>query len=351
MEEIDNEILEYLQERAEDLDDLPSFPSGTTSEGEGESLYSWTQTRAAELSALYASRDRGENPFTHVTTGLTSLDNAGLFEPGILTAVGAHPGDGKTAFALQCIEGAARANHHVMGYFFEDPRSFLADRKLASSANVSSFALRRGKLSLSAEELDDKMSAAVDSMAWAKKVSMFDAKLTTSQLRESIKRNIREDTREIVIDYAQAFDAEQDEKSVERVIARLAWDLNALAAEYNVAVVLMSQVKKEVADRGHKRFASRQFESKGGPVDETFVEGFRPGANDMQWSTALQQRAKQVVYLFRPGLWLRAVGVGDAKDNIMEITLDKGNYGPAQAVIRLRWDGRQSRISEITNEW
>lgn len=73
------------------------------------------------------------------------------------------------------------------------------------------------------------------------------------------------------------------------------------------------------------------------------VEGFRPGAGDLQWSTALWQRAKQGLFLFRPGSWMRSLGA-DCRDDIMEVSIGKGNFGPTNEILRLGWDGPQARI-------
>lgn len=147
----------------------------------------------------------------------------------------------------------------------------------------------------------------------------------------------------MVVDYAQAFDAEADERSVERVVARLAWRLNELAKRTGAAVVLLSQVAKEVLQRGRRWYEGWLFHHRGEPPTAEAVEGFRPGAGDLQWSTKLWQAAKQGLFLFRPNSWMRSLGA-DVRDDVMEVSIGKGNFGPTNEILRLGWDGPQARI-------
>lgn len=289
------------------------------------------------------ARDLGVPPLVHVPTGISRLDAAGLLEPEILTAVGAHAGDGKSAFALQLLEGAARAGHSAIGFFLEDPARLVADRELARVLGVSAFKMRRLALDESADSFRARLRSATEDATWARRVVVSDALVETDLLFDQIAAWWTSSTKLVVVDYAQAFDAEADEKSVERVVARLAWRLNELAKRTGAAVVLMSQVKREVLDRGRRWFDSWRWKNPGERVNPEAVEGFRPLAGDMQWSTALWQRCKQGLFLFRPGSWIRSLG-GEAKDDTMEISIAKGNFGPTNEILRLGWDGPRARI-------
>jgi replicative DNA helicase len=154
----------------------------------------------------------------------------------------------------------------------------------------------------------------------------------------------------VVVDYFQAFDSERDERSVERVVARLAWGLLDVAKEKRCAVVAFSQVKKEVLERGRKFFDSWMWQQKKSGEDvkahPQAVEGYRPLDGDAQWASAINQRAKDVISIFRPGNWLRKHGFTDAKDDTMEFMRVKGNYAPGQRPVRMQWDGGTTTISE-----
>lgn len=281
----------------------------------------------------------------YIPTGLPSLDAAGLLERGILTIVGGDPGAGKTAWNLMFLKSAAEWGYSPISFFFEDPLHFIADRITARSMGESAFKLRR--IQLPGLDIQSRLGRVGESEDWTQHVLVNDDFKNSGQLLDWLDSNVTEATGLVTVDYAQAFDSEDNEKSVERVIARLAWGLNQLAKKKNVAVVLFSQLKTDVKDRGKKWYDNWRWNNKRDPgeADQDAVEGYRPISGDLQWSSALTQRAKQIIFIFRPGAWLCAHGV-DAKDNHVDCVIAKGNYGPSNDFIRFGWDGPQTRIYE-----
>lgn len=301
--------------------------------------------RNAELISTYRRVEAGEViELPYVPTGLPSLDAVGLLEKGILTAIAGHPGDGKSALALQLLKAASEYGYSPVGFFFEDPLKFIADRVTASSTGESAFRLRRYQV----EDIVERLEAVAGKEEWTEHVKIDDELKNSKQLIEWIDKNVTEETGLVIVDYAQSLDSEDDEKSVERVIARLAWGLNQLAKKKNIAIVLFSQVKKEVSDRGKLWFKDWCWKNNGQEPkasDLDCVEGYRPLSNDMQWSTALQQRSKQIVFIFRPGSWMRSHGIV-CNDDEMQMVIAKGNYGSANELLRFHWYGPTTTISE-----
>lgn len=313
------------------------------------------RTRNKELAEKYALKAAGkEYDNDSISTGLPSLDSKGLLEKGILTIIAGDPGAGKTAWALHLLESAVGQGYSPIGFFFEDPFKFLADRITSKSMGESAFDLRR--IQVSSSDVGKRIEAVEREESWTESVTVDDQLRPVGELLRlcgDFIEDSKEETGVVLVDYAQAFDAEEDEKSVERVIARLAWGLSALAKKYNVAVVLFSQIKKEVSDRGKKWFESwtwnrrKSGESEAlGPTDVEAVEGFRPLSNDLQWSTSLQQRAKQILFIFRPYYWLRQYGV-NCPDNRMQVMIAKGNYGPNMEMCQFEWNGALGSIKEL----
>lgn len=302
--------------------------------------------RNAELALRYQNVAAGiENEAENIPTGIQELDDRGLLEKGILTGFAAHPGDGKSAVAASLLKSAALAGYSPVGMFFEDPSHLLADRWTAQELNESAFHLRR--LKLDASKAPRRLSAATENINdWAQHVTLIEEIVPSQELIDWIYDVTTEETGLVVVDYAQAFDSEPDERSVERVIARLAWGLNQAAKHKKIATVLFNQCKREVQERGHKRLADYRFKV-GEPTETSLdaVEGYRPlGPNDAQWSTAIGQRCKQWVDIFRPGNWLKTHGI-NAKDDRIDFTIQKGNYGPPKGIISCHFDGPTARIS------
>lgn len=152
------------------------------------------------------------------------------------------------------------------------------------------------------------------------------------------------ETRLVLVDYAQVLGGENDERSVERVITRVVWELNELAKDTGTAVVLLSQVRTEVKERGRRLFDSWRYRNPNGRPTEEAVEGYRPLAGDGQWApSALGQKARAVLSWFRPRAWLRMHGV-EVKDDVAELLILKSNYGPSAQALRLGWDGPLTRV-------
>lgn len=306
------------------------------------------EERNAELAAKYERYlETGEVDADCVSTGLETLDNLGLVEKGILTAIAGHTGDGKSAVALQLIESAAQQGYKPVACFLEDPGKFTSDRLTAKIIGESAFKLR--KLAIDDDKIGKRLSAATNQInSWAQNVTVIDEMVPASELLDYFDLTVSEETGLVSIDYAQAFDAEQDEKSVERVVARLAWGCNQLAKKTNTAVVLYSQIKTEVLTRGKRTFDNWMFVNRREPTssDIAAVEGYRPLSGDMQWSSALSQRCKQSIFIFRPYNWLRTHGVS-CKDNVMDVMADKVNFSPAKTIKRVGFHGPTARIYDL----
>lgn len=306
--------------------------------------------RNNELANLYEKKEAGEDiDVQYIPTGLPSLDSRGLLEKGILTIVGGDPGVGKTSWALQFLKGAAEYGYNPVAFFFEDPLQFISDRITGAAIGESAFKLRR--LTIEEPNIVERIRAVAGKEEWTQYVSVNDSFKDSHTLLNWLEQNCTEATGLVIVDYAQAFDAEADEKSVERVIARLAWGLNQLAKKKNIAVVLFSQLKTEVRERGKKWFDNWRWKNGADPQPGDFdaVEGYRPISGDLQWSSALYQRAKQILYIFRPGAWLRTHGVS-ASDDVVQAMIDKGNYGPNKEIVEFTWHGPTTSIKEKTRK-
>lgn len=314
------------------------------------------RARLGSLEGAYLDSAVGRSAPTHVPTGLDLLDRLGLGELGVLTTLGGHTGDGKSVARKALAWGAARAGLRVQEYSFEDPAPLAADRVVADLMDVDSVDLRRLRLEHDPENIPALVgrlrAVAREAGPIARRIYWSDAPRTVDALFESIDRHWDggEDgggeTRLVLIDYAQMFDAEGDEKSTERVIARLAGRCNRLASERWCSVVLFSQVRREVVERGRKWFENARYEAsrKGRPLGVEAVQGFRPMDGDLQWSTALGQRSKLVPFIFRPHRWARRLGLTQFQDNVMEWYVDKNNWGQDVQVATLKFDPTRSRL-------
>lgn len=170
---------------------------------------------------------------------------------------------------------------------------------------------------------------------------MSDARVTADRVCEEVRA---EKPGLAIVDYAQVL-AGADESDAERVLARAVWDLNEIAKETGGAVVVMSQVRTKVKERGRDWFDRWRYKNPG-PVTRDAVEGYRPMPGDAQWApNALGQKPRAVLAWFRPGLWMKQHGAG-VEDDVAELTVIKSSYGPGGEIIRLRWHGPTTEITD-----
>lgn len=294
------------------------------------------EDRAAELKGDIAKRARGEKVLTHIPTGWTSVDSAfGGIEIGVQTLVIGHSGDGKTTFLHNLVENAARAGLGVLFVVLEDPARKVADKSFARQLGVSANLL--GRLEVDAD-IPERLDIVVSESEWADRIAFHAGLVSPGDVLTLVAQLVEVGVGGaplslVAVDYAQAFsDAEE---GLEQICGQMAHALNQVAIEHQIAVVFGSQVRTKVLERGERRH------ERTGDVD-----GFRPMRGDAMWSQRLMQYSKAVWTIFRPGRWRRDYGDTGAKDDVVELTVAKANFGP-EGKINLGWEGKTGRVFDI----
>lgn len=292
--------------------------------------------RGREIAEVHAARARGEVVLTHVPTGLARIDRTfGGAEMGSATLVMGHSGDGKTSLLAAVCRGAAEAGCGVLAFHLEDPRRRLADRHYAQLTGEAAHRIARGDHAATdpVPVLRDAYAAAEP---WARRVAVWNGDAG----HRDVLRAIRETpdvagarVRLVVVDYLQRFSASED--GLEAVCAELTRDVGRLAEERQLAVLLASQVRSQVVDRGRTRF------DRSGQVD-----GFRPGRGDCMWSRRVEQFVRAEWVVFRPERWRRECGLPEKPDDRLELHVVKASYGP-EGIVSLGWDGPRARVVNL----
>jgi len=275
-----------------------------------------------------ADRDAGRDVLVQLPTGLRDLDRNGGLELDILTVIAAPTGEGKSALKLQLARAAAQAGYEVLALDFEDPARKTAHRSLAGATGIGAHKL--GRLAFEEGDVPRLEAASAEIDTWGSRVRHHAGLLTADQVREACYSN--PGARLVLVDYAQALPGRDG--SLEREIADLAWDLGTDAQRNHRAVVVFSQTIAAIEERGARRF------ERDGTID-----GYRPGPGKsyISWARALAERAKAVWYLFRPGRWALKHGIAGARDDTMEIIVDKSNFS-LEGLVTVGWDGAAARL-------
>ena len=237
-----------------------------------------------------------------IPTGFYDLDQylSGL-QKSDLVILAARPSMGKTTLALDIARQAAlKHGTPTVIFSLEMSTQQLVDRMLAAESKVNAWNLRTGKLST-----ENEFSKIRDSLDRLSKAPIFvDDMAGNSIMRmRSVCRRIRAEhgLGLIIVDYLQLMSTSKNYDNMVNQVTEISRSLKALAKEFDVPVLALSQL-------------SRAIESRGG----------RPRLADLRDSGSIEQDADVVMFLHREDK-----GKDESeKTNIVEILIEKHRNGP-----------------------
>jgi replicative DNA helicase len=188
-----------------------------------------------------------------VPSGLSQLDALlGGFQPSDLIILAARPSVGKTSLALNIAQHAAmREGKKVAVFSLEMSKEQLALRLLSAESGINPRPLQTGFL----EETDwAKIAHVMNDMAGAPLWIDDTAALTVMELRTKARR-LELEQRGIdllIVDYLQLMQAATPTKDGNRVqeVSEISRGLKMLARELKIPVIALSQLSRNVEQRG-----------------------------------------------------------------------------------------------------
>jgi replicative DNA helicase len=178
-----------------------------------------------------------------VLIGFPSIDAQGGLPRKAGTVLGGPTSHGKTAFALNALDNAARMPE-VRGaiYSLEMSRQAIADRLMARHARVPLGRIRNDWPNLSERERARVDQARKDLFSINRRFFFADRITSVSDLIADCRRRKASDGLDlVVVDYVQLLEG-VEEKNRERTVNQIAWQLFEMARELDVAVLALSQV-------------------------------------------------------------------------------------------------------------
>ncbi len=258
---------------------------------------------------------------TGVTTGFSDLDKmtSGLQDSDMII-VAARPSMGKTTFAMNLVENALMASDKgVVVFSLEMPGEQLMMRMLSSLGRIDQSKTRSGQLD---EDDWPKLLSAVERIKDRKLFIDDTAGISPQEMRSRIRRIVREhgDVGLIMVDYLQLMQIPGYSEGRTNEISEISRSLKAIAKEFNVPVVALSQLNRSLEQRPNKR-----------PVN-----------SDLRESGAIEQDADVIMFIYRDEVYnpdTEYKGVG-------EIIIGKQRNGPIGSV-RLAFIGRYTRFENL----
>ena len=265
--------------------------------------------RVSEINTSIIGIPTGFKDFDKLTTGL---------HPATLTIIAGRPSMGKTTFALNIIGNLLKISNKTIIFFSMEMQSKqIAVKLLSFLTKINIQNLCTGQLT----ELEWKIIATNISSIIKKKLYIDDSStLSPMDIRIKIKK-ILQTTKKIdliVIDYLQLIKLPINKKETRTFeISEISRTLKILAKDFNVPIIVLSQLNRNLEQRYDKR----------------------PIMADLRESGAIEQDADLIIFIYRDEIYNKNVKT----KGLTEIIIGKQRNGP-MGTIKLSFKGEYSRF-------
>ena len=258
---------------------------------------------------------------TGVPTGFTELDDLtrGL-QKGDLIIIAARPSMGKTALAINmALYASGHAQIPVLFFSLEMPKEHIALRLICSEAKVNNRKLLVGNL----EQDDwDKLMEGTTHMMEAPLLIDDRSAISPNYIRKVIRQAKKEFPALglVVVDYVQLMQSNLRNPSREQEMSEISRSLKAIAKEFSLPMVVLSQLNRGLERRTEKR----------------------PMMSDLRESGALEQDADVIFFIYRDEVYNE-----DTDDKgIAEISIAKHRNGEI-GMRRLAFIGQYTKFANL----
>jgi replicative DNA helicase len=288
-----------------------------------------TSTSAQVLNGMFSElKEKFLNPtLPGLTSGFANLDSLTQgFQKSDLIIVAGRPSTGKTALSLNIALNAIKTSRlPVLFFSLEMSKEQIMYRILSIETGINQIRLKNGKLYQNDWVKLNKIIKIVS------KLPLFiddSPNLSIQEIRSKIKTILLEQTQIglVIIDYLQLMESSEF-KNGNRVqeIAQITRYLKNLAREFNIPIMALSQLSRNVDNR----------------MDQ------KPILSDLRESGSIEQDADLVLMLSRS----KPVNSNQSQDNISSVTeliIAKQRNGPV-GTVKLVFNENQTKFVELDN--
>jgi len=278
-------------------------------------IFDLVKARYRELAAMVDAKGRGEDISTGVATGIAAVDAIiGGLQRGIVTVAAGRPGMGKSAFALSIVRNATARGVGCHVFSLEDTRDAYCDRVISGESGVPVENLRT--LAITKDDtwrMRDAMGRITRAVPWLVEDR---SGISADEVVRSVRRRIGENkTQLVVIDYVSLLRPPRDVRRGEEAIT---YSMNVLAdaaKQDGISYLVLAQLNRECERRDDKR----------------------PMLSDLKQAGTIEERAKAVLFLYRPSVYAEKDPAGRPIDaSVVEVLIAKNNQG---------------RTGKVTSSW
>ncbi len=273
----------------------------------------------------YVDATNHEKADAGVKTGFGPVDQYVMeLGKGDFVLVGARPGMGKTAFALNVAANVAKSSGKTVCIFsLEMSAEQLVNRMMASEAMVDSRKLRVGDIN------NDEWTRLADAAATLSRTSILiddSTDINPTQMKAKLRRV--KDLGLIVIDYLGLMQSGTKTESRVQEVSAITRSLKVMAKSLGVPVLCCAQLSRGTEGRTDKR----------------------PQLSDLRESGSIEQDADMVLFLYRSDYY-----DNDAKEsqgggpNTADILIAKNRHG-AVGNIKMAWLAQYTKFISLSND-
>lgn len=217
-----------------------------------------------------------------VPTGYAEVDNMLMgFQGGQMIVVGARPAMGKTSLALGMAAHVAQATQRPVLFFsLEMSRFEVVDRLISGYARIPLKNVRSGDMTL---EEGERYTAVYGASSGLPLFVVDEPAVDLSRIRMEIRKlkQTEGDLAMVVIDYLQLMTPGGATKSREQEVSEMSRGLKLTAKEFDVPVLALSQLSRNLEQRADKR----------------------PILADLRESGSIEQDADIVLFVYRDEIY------------------------------------------------
>ena len=266
---------------------------------------STNQSSDERISILQSVANRKERKLMgiqkSILTPYKGLNEFINFRQGWLITIGARPGMGKTAFALNLLRHTARENN-VLYVNMEMENSEVIERMIAAEGNIALTLVKEESWNSIDESIRKKVELAEDKIGKLNFEQLDVTNLSFEYIINNIKKAVKEQKRDlIVVDFLQMM-SQPGYQNKTYEIQYMVTRLKLLSVELNTCIVLLSQLNREVETR----------------------PGNNPIMADLKDSGAIEQSSNVIILLSSTDSGCGEIGTSNAK---LELKIAKNRKG------------------------
>ena len=267
---------------------------------------------------------KNKSKITGLETGFVDFDlkTAGL-QPSDLILIAARPSMGKTAFALNIAQYVAIHKNVTTAIFsLEMSKEQLVNRMVCSESLIDSQKLKTGDIK------DDDWGKIIEAIGLISDAPIYiddKSSISIPEMRNKCRKLKKEKNLGlIVIDYLQLMNYSGKSESRQQEISAISRSLKAMAREFNVPIVALSQLSRAVEQRRPPK----------------------PMLSDLRESGAIEQDADVVCFLYREEYY----DPNTEKKGLAELIIAKQRNG-AVGTIDLSWIGQYTKFASAEKQF